>query len=127
MEDRILWQRHLVDLLEMEVEGGPMVRTDLIQPEEQVDGDHLGNGEGHLGYLLAHQVAERLLQVRQVFLGDRREDRMDLRMDLRMGLQVDLVTDHLDLLMAHPVDGRAVVVVDHPEDLLVEMDQEQGP
>ena len=135
MEDRALWQRHLADLQGMEAEGGRMAQMDLTLLEAQVDGDHPDIGEDHLGCLLARQVAEHLRQVRRVSLGDRREDQgglltdlqMDLRMDLRMGRPVDPATDHLDPLMDHPVAGRAVVVVDHPEDLLVEMDQEQGP
>ena len=136
MEDRALWQRHLADLQVMEAEGGRMAQMDLTLLEVQVDGDHPDTGEVHLGCLRAHQVVEHLLQVRRVSLGDRREDQgglltdlqMDLRMDLRMGRPVDPATDHLDPLMDHPVDGRAVVVVvDHPEDLLVVMDQERGP
>ena len=131
MEDRALWPRHLADLQGMEAEGGRMAQMDLTLLEAQVDGDHPDIGEDHLGCLRARQVAEHLRQVRRVSLGDRQEDQggllMDLQMDLRMGRPVDPVTDHLDPLMDHPVDGRAVVAVDHPEDLLVVMDQEQGP
>ena len=135
MGGQVLWQCHLADLQGMEAEGGRMAQMDLTLLEAQVDGDHPDIGEDHLGCLRARQVAEHLRQVRRVSLGDRREDQgglltdlqMDLRMDLRMGRPVDPATDHLDPLMDHPVAGRAVVVVDHPEDLLVEMDQEQGP
>ena len=131
MGGQVPWQCHLADLQGMEAEGGRMAQMDLTLPEAQVDGDHPDIGEDHLGCLRARQVAEHLRQVRRVSLGDRREDQggllTDLQMDLRMGRPVDPATDHLDPLMDHPVDGRAVVVVDHPEDLLVEMDQEQGP
>ena len=131
MGGQVPWQCHLADLQGMEAEGGRMAQMDLTLLEAQVDGDHPDIGEDHLGCLRARQVAEHLRQVRRVSLGDRREDQgglqMDLRMDLRMGRPVDPATDHLDPLMDHPVDGRAVVAVDHLEDPLVVMDQEQGP
>ena len=130
MEDLVLWPRRLPDLLEVEAEGGLMVQTDQILPEEQADGDRQDTFEDCPDSLRACQVMGHLQQVRQVSQEDRLEDQDGLLMDRRMDRRMAPVVDHRDLQMDHPVvDHRdllmdhLVVVVDRQEDPLVIMDQ----